>query len=174
MATRGALIRYDAFAREFVANDGHATNAALAAGYSEKTAYSQGSRLSKNAEVLSMIAVYREKMAKKANLTVERTLQEVARIGYFDPRKLYDDKGNLIPVHLLDDDTAAAIASVERDEIGTAGNVIGYTTKVKHWDKNSALDKAMKHLGLYERDNAQRPAAPANVQITVIAVRAAG
>jgi hypothetical protein len=28
--------------------------------------------------------------------------------------------------------------------------------RVKFWDKNAAIDKAMKHLGAYERDNAQR------------------
>jgi hypothetical protein len=28
--------------------------------------------------------------------------------------------------------------------------------KVKLWDKNAALEKALKHLGLYERDNRQK------------------
>ncbi|HYH42461.1 MAG TPA: terminase small subunit, partial [Burkholderiales bacterium] len=31
-----------------------------------------------------------------------------------------------------------------------------YTNKVKWLDKNTARDQAMKHFGLYERDNAQR------------------
>jgi hypothetical protein len=29
------------------------------------------------------------------------------------------------------------------------------TKKIKLWDKNAALDKAARHLGLYPRDNAQ-------------------
>jgi hypothetical protein len=38
---------------------------------------------------------------------------------------------------------------------GKDRRLIGYTKKLKLWDKNAALDKAAKHLGLYERDNAQ-------------------
>jgi hypothetical protein len=29
----------------------------------------------------------------------------------------------------------------------------GRLTRVRFWDKNAALEKAMKHLGLYNRDN---------------------
>lgn len=59
-------------------------------------------------------------------------------------------------MHELDDDTAATIAGVEVDEIKADGAVIGHTVKVKTWDKNSALEKAMKYHGLYERDNEQK------------------
>jgi hypothetical protein len=34
--------------------------------------------------------------------------------------------------------------------------VIGLTKRVEFFDKNAALEKAMKHLGLYERDNSQK------------------
>ena len=51
------------------------------------------------------------------------------------------------------------MASVEVDEIKAEAGVIGHTTKLKHWDKNAALEKAMKFHGLYEKDNAQKPAA---------------
>ena len=33
-------------------------------------------------------------------------LTELARIAFFDPRRLLDDDGNPIPLHLLDADTA--------------------------------------------------------------------
>lgn len=39
------------FVTEYIKNGGNATQAAIAAGYSEKTAYSQGSRLLKDVEV---------------------------------------------------------------------------------------------------------------------------
>ena len=56
----------------------------------------------------------------------------------------------------MDDDTRAAVASFEIDERKVDGVVVGRTTKIKLWDKNRALEMAMRHLGLYERDNAQR------------------
>jgi hypothetical protein len=45
----------------------------------------------------------------------------------------------------------------------------GRPTKIKLWDKNAALEKLMKHLGLYETDNRQK--AP-NIAIQVQIVKA--
>jgi hypothetical protein len=55
----------------------------------------------------------------------------------------------------MDLDTRAAIASMEVDERKVDGIVVR-TVKIKFWDKNAALEKAMRHLGVYERDNTQR------------------
>jgi hypothetical protein len=32
----------------------------------------------------------------------------------------------------------------------------GRFARIRFWDKNAALEKAMKHLGLYNRDNIRR------------------
>ena len=63
-----------------------------------------------------------------------------------------------------DDDMAAAVAQVEVDELpdhvrtdGKASTVHRTRpTRLKFWDKNAALEKAFRHLGLYNRDNTQR------------------
>jgi len=39
---------------------------------------------------------------------------------------------------------------------GSGSQLIGHTKKVKLWDKNQALDKIMRHLGAYKRDNEQK------------------
>ena len=109
-------------------------------------------------------------MAEKAGLTVERTLREVARIAYSDPRRLFREDGSLIPVCELDDDTAAAVASIEVAEMGA--EVVERTRKIKFLDKNSALDKAMKHLGLFKADNDQKPL-PGSVSIHVVGIEPA-
>lgn len=93
---------------------------------------------------------------KIAGLDVTRTLREIARLAYSDPRRFYNPDGSLKLIHDLDDDTAATIASVEVDVLKEDGKAVGETVKVKQWDKNAALEKAMKFHGLYERDNAQR------------------
>jgi hypothetical protein len=41
----------------------------------------------------------------------------------------------------------------EVDERKVDGVVVDRTTKIKLWDKNRALEMAMRVLGLYERDN---------------------
>jgi phage terminase small subunit len=111
---------------------------------STKTMNEAASRLLKNSKVAARIAEIREKAARNVGLSIERTLLEVARIAYFDKRKLYDPvTGELLPPHRWDDDTAAAIS-----HMGRGGPV--------PFDKGSALEKAMKHYGLYERDNKQK------------------
>jgi phage terminase small subunit len=72
----------------------------------------------------------------------------------FDPARLYHEDRSLKNITEMDDDTRAAIASIEIDESKVDGVVVGHTTKIKLWDKNRALEMAMRHLRLYERDNA--------------------
>ena len=53
------------FADEYIKNGGNATQAAIAAKYSEKTAYSQGQRLLKNDDILNYIAKQTERIEKE-------------------------------------------------------------------------------------------------------------
>lgn len=154
-----AKARKALFVDAYLANGGNATQAAITAGYSPKTAKAQGSRLLTNVDIREAIAKRTQAVAEKVGLSVERTLQELARLAYSDPRRFYKKDGSLKSIHELDDDAAATIASVEVDEIGVEGVVIGRTKKLKQWDKNAALEKAMKYHGLYEKDNEQKPPA---------------
>lgn len=143
------------FVDAVIANGGNATQAAIAAGYSEKTARQQAARLLSDVSISAAIAQRSRALTEQFELSAERTLREMARLAYFDIRSLFNADGTLKAIHELDEDTAAAIASVEVDEILVKGVVVGHTKKVRIWDKNSALDKAMRCLGLYERDNRQ-------------------
>lgn len=149
--------------RVFVAEylkDRNGTQAAIRAGYSANSAYSQAERLLRNVEIKAQIEAFVVKAEEKAGLTVERTLREVARVAYFDPRKLLNPDGSPKPINELDDDTAACLAGLEIQEqfegSGADRVFVGYVKKYKIADKNSALDKAMKHLGLFEKDNKQQ------------------
>jgi len=62
----------------------------------------------------------------------------------------HDITGQPIPLHLLPEDIAAAIQDMT---VQTRGDVKLY--EFRFCDRNSALDKLMKHLGLYEKDNRQ-------------------
>lgn len=151
----GAAARISLFVEALLSNGENVTHAALAAGFSPKSAASQGSRLLKNVKVQQELNNRRSEVLAKFKLTTERTLQEIARLAYSDPRSFYNLDGSLKKIHELDDDCAASIASIEMDEIKAQGEVIGVTRKIKQWDKNSALEKAVKILGLYLKDNEQ-------------------
>lgn len=144
--------KHEAFAHEYV-KDRNATQAAIRAGYSEKTAYSQGNRLLKNAEVKELIDQLEAATAKKAGVTHERVIKELARVAFLDPRKLFDDDRNSLDISELDEDTAAAIAGVDVfEEYQGRGNdreFIGYTKKYRWADKLRALEMLGKHLGMF-------------------------
>jgi len=69
-----------------------------------------------------------------------------ARRPYSYPRRLFRADGTLVPIVELDENAAGMIAAIEVDEDCR-------TTRVCMWDKNQALEKALKYLGLYERES---------------------
>lgn len=146
--------RQSAFVREYLV-DLNATQAAIRAGYSENTAAAQASRLLRNVNVKSAIAKAKRERANKVEITAERVLKEAARLALYDVRKLYRDDGSLVPITELDDDIAAAIVGID---VTVAGNELATETTHRYRlaDKNNALERLFKHLGLYELDNSQK------------------
>lgn len=136
------------FARAYIANGHNATRAAIEAGFSAKTARSQGQRLLTDVDVRRELAEVAERSCLAADLGVDRTLQELACIAYSDPRRLFGPDGRMKRLKELDAETAAALAHVDLDE---DGRIISF----RFLDKVAALGMAMKHLGLFERDNRQ-------------------
>lgn len=115
-----------------------------------KSAENAASRLLGNVGVIEYIATRQKELQKKMGITQERVLAEYAKLAFLDPRKFYDNKGNLIPVHLLDDDTAAALTGMEIAEINVGETVIGQTKKIKYADKKGALDSLSRTLGMFQ------------------------
>ena len=136
-----------AFCREYII-DHNATQSALRAGYSERTAYSQGQRLLKNVEIQAEIERYSKKAIKRNDITVDRILQEMARIGFSDIRKVANwgttGEPSVTPSDDLDDDTAAAITSVKIDNQG------GVTLSMAK--KEKALEMLGKYAGVFDKD----------------------
>jgi phage terminase small subunit len=63
--------RQKQFVNEYLGNGMNATQAALSAGYSKKTAYSQGQRLLKHVEVKSEVEKTQARLLKNSNVKVE-------------------------------------------------------------------------------------------------------
>lgn len=85
-------------------------------------------------------------------VTADRVLEEAARLAFVDIRGFYDAQGRLKAPHELSDDQAAALASIESfEEFEGSGEdrvQVGWTRKVKFWDKRATLELLSKHLGL--------------------------
>lgn len=150
------------FVAEYL-KDSNATQAAMRAGYSQKTAYAQGCRLLKHAEVQKKLNEMTQKIMGKLEITAERVLKERARLAFLDPRKFLDDKGKPLGIHQLDDDTAAAVAGFEFETVKVGKRMETRVSRVKLSDKSSSLMALEKHLGLYKDDSDASP--PFNIHI---------
>jgi phage terminase small subunit len=151
--------------------DLNATQAAIRAGYSAKTAYSVGHENLKKPEIAKAIQEANSKRSERSEIAQDRVLQEFARIGFADIRKAVAwgrspidteaEEANpnglgvypveLMPSSEVDDDTAAAISEVSLTQTGV---------KLKMHDKLSALEKLARHLGMLNGSGAGDDDAP--------------
>ena len=125
----------------------NATKSAVAAGYAPRTAGQAGSRLLKDRKIKAMIEARTAKQFGSIDYSAERVLTEMARLAFLDPRKFYDESGNLKGVQSLDDDTAACLAGLEVSEIYGQEGPIGVLKKIKFADKGANLER----LGRYHK-----------------------
>jgi phage terminase small subunit len=132
----GLTAKQQRFVEEYLI-DLNATQAAIRAGYSEKTAYSQGQRLLNNVEIQKAVAEAQEDRSNRTKITADRVLQELARIGFSDLR------------NMLTDGIEVVTNTGERGKDEDGRKIVEHTHKIKVWDKNSALEKLGKHLGMF-------------------------
>lgn len=130
---------------------GEGRQSAITAGYAEHTARVTASKLLKKPHIAAYIEARKEKIYDKLELTQERVMKEYARIALSDIRSFFNADGSLKAVHDLSDDAAAALSSVETDELDEYidGNKtqVGTTRKLKLWDKKGALDSICRIKG---------------------------
>jgi phage terminase small subunit len=171
---RGLTPKQTRFVDEYLV-DLNATQAAIRAGYSAKTADAIGRENLGKPLVAAAVAARKKERAERTRITADRVLLELARIAFFDVRRLFREDGSMKAPHELDDDAAAALASLEvveefddrpaeteQEPQAHGGSLkrsrrtlVGYTRKVKVFDKSPALTNAMRHLGMFEQDNNQ-------------------
>lgn len=143
------------FVEEYLV-DLNATQAAIRAGYSKATASQGAAQLLSNIKVQSAVAEAQKERSKRTQVTSDMVVRELARIGFSDLRNVFGDSGSLLNPDEWDDGTAAAISSIEvvtntgdRSKSEEGRKMVEHIHKIKVWDKNSALEKLGKHLGMY-------------------------
>lgn len=139
------------FAYAYFNNGGNATAAAIEAGYSAKTATPTASRLLTYVNVQALLKTLQDELKERAIVTREDIAAELYKIGFSDIRTLFDENSRLVDIKDIPDNMAAALSSVEVDQLwGTSpdGRIeIGDTKKVKLWDKIKALSALTELYG---------------------------
>ena len=135
--------------------DLNAPQAAIRAGYSPKTAKSQGQRLLTNVDVASAVQAAQDARAKRTEITADSVLKELAKLGFANMQdyiRTTDDGDAFVDLSELDRDQAAAISEVTSEDYlegrGEDARQIR-RTKIKLSDKRAALVDIGKHLGMF-------------------------
>lgn len=147
--------------------DLNATQAAIRAGYSEKTAYSAGQRMLKKVEVQTYINVRQIDRIERTEITQDKVLQELALIAFSNAadyasvvekeamvevegnmQPMYDSEGNAIKYRTvepiltekLNENQKRALAVIKKGRDGF---------EIRPHDKVRALELLGKHLGMW-------------------------
>lgn len=128
--------------------DLNATQAAIRAGYSVKTANEQGARLLVNVSVQQKIAEKMADRSKRTGVNQDRVIQELAKIAFINAPDVINTKDATIKAGATSDDTAA-IQSVKVKVIPTKEGE-GVEREIKFNDKIKALELLGKHLGMWK------------------------
>lgn len=155
--------RQERFCNEYLI-DLNATQAAIRAGYKEKTAYSMGQRLLKNVEVQNYIQERKQDRVERTEITQDKVIRELALIAFsnaadyanvverqaiLDGVPLEDKDGNPVMYRTVEpvltaeltEDQKRALSVIKRGKDGF---------EVRPYDKVRALELLGKHLGLFE------------------------
>ena len=149
----GAKLMAEVFIEEYIKTR-NPSKAAIAAGFSAATARSKGCQLVKQHH--DAIQARRAELIEELKADTYSVLREVQRVSFADLRQLFDENGNLLSPSEWPDEVAGAVAGIDVEEKLSEGVLVSIVKKVKLWNKNEAIEKLMKHLGLYEKDNRQK------------------
>lgn len=136
--------------KRFVAEylcDLNATQAAIRAGYSQKTAARIGVELLNKTQVAEAIQKAMKRREKRTEVSQDRVVAELARVAFGDLRGAvtWGPGGvKLVDSQDLTDDEAAAIAEVSETVTKDGGS-----TRIKRHDKVKALELLGRHLSMF-------------------------
>lgn len=138
------------FVEEYLV-DLNATQAAIRAGYSEKTAQEQSSRLLSNVMVQEAVQKAVADRSARTEITQDAVLRELAAIGFSRATDFAKITANgcvkLTPTVLLSDEQQRAVASIKKGKYGV---------ELRLHDKLGALQLIGRHIGMFTGKEEQK------------------
>ena len=146
MAQRKLNPKQQRFVEEYLI-DLNATQAAIRAGYSPKTATAIASENLAKPNISAAIACAMAERSKRTGITQDRVLEELAKVAFIKLTDIVDDTGK-IKADATDEDRAC-IESIKYKRTDTD---TGYSEEreVKASPKLKALELIGRHLGMFE------------------------
>jgi phage terminase small subunit len=151
MALTAKMIR---FAEEYIV-DLNATQAAIRAGYSERTAKSIGQENLTKPDLQEYIQQLMDERSKRTEITADMVLKEYAKIGFsnitdylkVEEKEVQTDVGSI----MMQGVTIFETDHIEREKLDAVAEIKqtrdGISLKLH--DKKGALDSMARHLGMF-------------------------
>lgn len=120
----------------------------------KETVTRKASELMRDGYVSARVKELQAEQRKRFAATTANTVEELARIAFFDPRKMFHADGRLKTIHELDSDMAAALGGFDVVTALRGGEAIE-VRKIRFNNKLNALEQLGRHLGLFQKDSSQ-------------------
>lgn len=163
--------KQEMFVLEYL-KDLNATQAAIRAGYSQKTANEQGCQLLANLKVKAAIDAAMSAREERTKIDAAWLLERLAEEATADIADIYDDDGNLLPVKQWPKIwRMGLVQGIEVEELfdgrGEGREHIGRVRKVRIDNRVKRLELIGKHIGVQAFEEKIKASVDGNVTITV-------
>jgi phage terminase small subunit len=162
-------LKEELFVAAYLANSGNATQAAISAGYSAKSAYAKGSELLKRAHVAAAVQKSKQNITRKFKVNAERVIEEMAIVGFSDIR--HYRLGQSGEIELAPGAPDSAMRAVKRfkrklrvipQRISTDNPkgepILEIDSEFELWNKDGELRALGDYLKLFKENRADDPA----------------
>lgn len=133
------------FCREYII-DLNATQSAIRAGYSEKTADVQGCRLLGNVKVQDFLRDLKAQRVKEVKMDANYVLKRLVEIDELDVADILDDDNNLLPVKDWPRPWRTSVSAIDITELKSTEELDVFLKKVRMPDKLKNLELLGKHI----------------------------
>jgi len=117
--------------------------------WTDASVWQVASRLAADVRVASRVAELKEATGRASEVKLQHIAAELARLAFFDVRRLVNADGTPKNLHEIDEDTARAIAGIDVVSVGNAELGVGQVLKFKLADKGANLERLAKLLGMF-------------------------
>ncbi len=135
------------FVKEYLI-DLNATQAAIRAGYSKKTANREGSRLLSKVDIQKAIQNAQKARNEKLNIDAQCVLRRLIEIDRLDIADILDDAGNLLPIIQWSSEWRRSVSAVDLLQATSSDSVESVIRKIKMPDKLRNLELLGRHVGI--------------------------
>jgi phage terminase small subunit len=129
--------------------DLNATQAAIRAGYSQRTAGSIGDENLKKPEIKARISAMQAELAERNKVKADDVIQELKALGFWNIKDFVDTGNEIKDLSLLERSILKPVVGIKTKTTFTEQGDREVTVELKLADKRAALVDLGKHLGLF-------------------------